>query len=168
MLLPFLSTRVFIPINFATIKVNIYEHTHVISEMENEGIQQTFQLPSKYEQRNLFSFLNLGFCLNMLTRYNETFFQNVFKVTYFDPSQCNQCFLSIITHGMLWEFVSVIRSTLISLSGDIQNTEPPAVPRGCLGSTDTGVRTEMVCPELSISPDPPSRTGAAVEAWATR
>ena len=62
-------------------KVNIYEHTHIISEMENEGIQQTFQLPSKYEEKSLFSISEFLFALNILTRYNGTFLKNVFNVT---------------------------------------------------------------------------------------
>lgn len=48
--LPFLSTRAFIPISFATMKVNLYEHIHIINETESEGMQQTFQLLSKYEE----------------------------------------------------------------------------------------------------------------------
>lgn len=36
-------------------KVNIYEHIHVINEMENEGIQRTFQLLSKYKEESHFS-----------------------------------------------------------------------------------------------------------------
>lgn len=53
--LPFLSTRALMPISFATIKVNIYEHTQIISEMENESMQRTFHLISKYEEESLFS-----------------------------------------------------------------------------------------------------------------
>lgn len=69
----FPSTTAFIPISFATMKINIYEHTHIISEMEHEGMQQTFQLPSKSEEESLFSISKLLFALNILTRYNGTF-----------------------------------------------------------------------------------------------
>lgn len=40
-------------------KVNIYEHTHIISEMENEGIQRTFQLLSEYKEESHFSISEL-------------------------------------------------------------------------------------------------------------
>ena len=53
--MPLLSTRALLPISFATIKVNIYEHTQIISEMENESMQRTFHLISKYEEESLFS-----------------------------------------------------------------------------------------------------------------
>lgn len=71
--LPFLSTRALTPISFATIKVNIYEHTHIVNEMENEGMQQTFQLLSRYEEESIFSVSELMIPLNILTRSNEPF-----------------------------------------------------------------------------------------------
>lgn len=71
--LPFLSTRALIPTSSATIKVNIYEHTHVINEMENEGMQQTLQLLHKYEEESIFSVSGLMIPLNILTRSNEPF-----------------------------------------------------------------------------------------------
>lgn len=39
-------------------RINRYEHTPM-SEMENEGIQQIFQLLSKYEKESLFSISEL-------------------------------------------------------------------------------------------------------------
>lgn len=42
--------------------------------MENEGIQQTFQLQSKCEEWSLFSIPEPAFPLNILMGYNETVF----------------------------------------------------------------------------------------------
>lgn len=80
--LPFLSTRALIPTSFATIKVNIYECTHVITEMENEGMQQTFQLLSKYEEESLFGIFELTIPLNISTRSSETFFPECSEVIF--------------------------------------------------------------------------------------
>lgn len=60
--------------------VNIYERTH-ISAMEHEAIQQTFQLPSKYEEESLFTNSELLHALNILTRYNGTLKKKYFNVT---------------------------------------------------------------------------------------
>lgn len=59
-------------------RINRYEHTHM-SEMENEGIQQTFQLLSKYEKESLFSISEPFF--NILNKYNEMFFLKFFNIT---------------------------------------------------------------------------------------
>lgn len=77
-------------------KVNIYEHTHIISEMENEGIQRTFQLLSEYKEESHFSISELLFFFNVMTRYNETFSKMLSMLHYFDHSLCNQYFLTIV------------------------------------------------------------------------
>ena len=41
--------------------------------MENEGMQQTFQLLSRYEEESIFSVSELMIPLNILTRSNEPF-----------------------------------------------------------------------------------------------
>lgn len=91
--------------------------------MENEGIQWTSQLLSKYKEESHFSISELLlFFFNVMTKYNETFSKMLSMLHYFDHSLCNQYFLTLVINR-IWYFANEIGNILILFRGNIQNIE---------------------------------------------